>query len=173
MARRYWPGQDPIGRRIRQGDQSRPWATVVGVVGDVRHNGIEVAIKEKFYRPNTQFSGARGFAVRNMNVVVKTTRDPSLLAAPIRAEVRAFDPNLPVANVRPMTEVVASAMSRPRLAGSVLSPFAGLALLRAAVGLYGVLAYVVSQREREIGILMAIGADAMHVRTMVMRKDCG
>jgi putative ABC transport system permease protein len=166
MARTYWPGQDPIGRRIRQGSPDRPWITIVGVVRDVRHNGLEVEIKEKFYRPHGQFQ----FPVRNMHVVVKTGGDPMALAPPIRAEVRAIDPNLPVSNVRTMDEVVATAMSQPRLAQWVLVLFGGLALLLAAIGLYGVLSYVVSERQHEIGIRMAIGAEPGGVRAMVIRQ---
>ncbi len=166
MARTYWPGQDPIGRRIRQGDPTRPWITVVGVVGDVRHNGLEVAIKEKFYRPHAQFV----FPVRNMHLVVKSQGDPMALVGPIRAEVRAIDPNLPIANVRTMDEVVATAMSQPRLARWVLVLFGATAMLLAAIGLYGVLSYVVSERRQEIGIRMAIGADPRGVRSMVLRQ---
>jgi predicted permease len=173
MAGMYWPGQDPIGRRIRQGGLERPWMTVVGVVADVRHNGLEVAIKGKYYRAHTQMPSSSGFAVRNMHLVVKTTGNPLSLVAPIRAEVTRIDPSLPVANIRAMEEVIAASTSTPRLAGSVLMLFAALALLLAAVGLYGVLAFVVSAREHEIGIRMAIGADAGEVRRSVLGQGLG
>jgi predicted permease len=170
MAQAYWPGQDPIGRRIRQGGPTRPWVTVVGIVADVRHNGLEVAIKEKFYRPHTQWPLSTGNAVRNMHLVVKSERDPIALVPSIRAEVQAIDPRLPIANIRTMDEVVAASMSQPRLAQSVLVIFGVLALALAAIGLYGVLSYVVSERQHEIGIRMAIGAEPRGVRTMVMRQ---
>ncbi len=170
MAERYWPGRNPIGHRVRQGPPSRPWLMVVGVVANVRHNGLEVAIKNKLYRVHAQFHRSGNFAVRNMHLVVKTQGDPMALAAPIRAEVRQIDPNLPVANVRSMDDVVATAMSQPRLAQSVLLLFGALALLLAAIGLYGVLSYVVSERRHEIGIRIAIGAQPSGVRSMVMRQ---
>jgi putative ABC transport system permease protein len=169
MARAYWPGQDPIGRRIRQGGPARPWITIVGIVADVRHNGLEVAIKEKFYRPHAQFL----FPVRNMHLVVKAAGDPMSLVGPIRAEVSAIDPRVPVASVRTMDEVVSTAMSQPRLARWVLVLFGAMALLLAAVGLYGVLSYVVSERQQEIGIRIAIGAEPRGVRSMVLRHGLG
>jgi predicted permease len=169
LARQYFRDGAAVGGRLRVGGMRNPWVVVVGIVADERHNGVTGLVKEKFYIPHSQWHVATGGnLIRNAFVVVRTAGDPMALAGPVRGEVRSLDPNVPVANVRPMSEVVTTALATPRLTGFLLGTFAIIALVLAAVGIYGVLAYLVARRTHEIGIRLAIGAERGQVVRMII-----
>ena len=173
LARTYWKNpEDAVGGQIRVGGgMTRPWVTVVGMVADERHNGVTGVVKEKFYVPHSQWHIATsGSIVRGGFLVIRTTGDPMQVAGPVRNEIRAMDANLPVANIRPMTEVVATSLATPRLTGFLMGTFAAIALTLAAVGIYGVLSYLVARRTHEIGIRLAVGADRTQVLALVLKQ---
>ena len=173
MAQKYWQGTNALGRRFRQGPPDRPWITVVGVVGDVRHNAIDAEVKPKFYRAFGQWHRSSGNPIRNMTLIVKTEHDPAALISDIRDKIRRRDSSLPIAAVRTMDEVVDRAIATPKLTGTLLATIAAIGLGLAALGIFGVLSYVVSLRRQEIGVRLAIGATPRHVLASVMRQGLG
>jgi putative ABC transport system permease protein len=175
LARVFWPGEaSAIGRRVRFAGappgKTIPWLTVVGVVDDVRRTSLREPPHPSYYILDTQFPAIIGDAMSNMNLVLRTSGDPALLARGARDVVRAIDPELAVANVRTLATVVSDSVARPRFAMAVLGAFGLSALLLAAVGVYGVLSYSMTRRRREMAVRMAIGATPGEVRRLALRS---
>lgn len=170
MARQYWPADSALGRRFKLGspDSETPWHTVVGIVADVRQMGIDAPVKAEMYLPYEQVQGYAWFRPRDL--VIRTSGDPMKLVSSVRQAVREVDPNQPLSNVATMEELLKEEMGERRVGMILLVAFASLALLLAALGIYGVLAYFVTQHTNEIGVRLALGATPAIILRLVLSK---
>jgi putative ABC transport system permease protein len=164
LADRFWPGESALGKRVKMGGPSRPWRTVVGVTGNVKHTGLDANEREQFYVPERQWFFSDGQEV----LVVRTKGDPSAMVGVVRQAVRAVDPTQPIVKVAAMEQVIAASTAQRRLALLLFSCFATAAVLLAVAGIYGVLAGNVAERTREIGLRAALGATPRNILQLIV-----
>jgi predicted permease len=164
-ARKYWPDRDPLGRRVRFGrDPTKPWTTVVGVVKDIKNDGLDIDGVPHIYVSTYQDSSKR------LSVVLRTSLRATLLEPQIRHEIQSIDPGLPIFNVSSMNDVLDRSLASRRFSADLLGGFACVALVLASIGIYGLLAFMVGQRSREIGVRMALGARPADILKLIVTK---
>lgn len=174
-ARKFWPNRDALGSRIRLGGtQDTVWREVVGIAADVHHQALDKEIRPEMYLPHSQFPATAADSLllgqNAMSLVVRSQGDPTVMTSDIRNVLRSLDPLLPIAQVRTMETVLTQSVATPRLATFLLAIFGTLALVLSAIGVYGVMSYSVAQRTNEIGIRMALGAQAGDVSRLIVRQ---
>jgi putative ABC transport system permease protein len=173
MARQYWPGQSALGRRFRLGDatEDTPWRQVVGIVADVRQMGLDEPVKAEMYFPYQQTKEYDFYTPRDL--AIRTSGETSNLVSSVRQILREVDPDQPISNIATMSDVLGVEAAPRRMGMIMLAAFAGLALLLASLGIYGVLAYFVNQHTNEIGVRMALGATQQNILGLVLKKGMG
>ena len=169
VARKVWPGENPIGKLIRN-DPRPEWVTVIGVVADVRTESLEKQPPMIVYIPYWDGAYWQGSVWGNATYVMRTSQDPAAMANALRSTIRELDPELPLANVLTMREILSESLSSRRFQTLLAGVFAGAALLLACLGIYGVISYSVARRTNEIGIRIALGAQASQVSMLVLRQ---